>query len=1181
MIGKLSGLRKKHMTIGVLTALAVILSGDILADDPVINIDIKTQKAGTAFLELAEKSGVQILIPKNIGKNVDIAGISGEFTLPQALEKMLSGTGLSYKFTDENLVIIQDKKLEASDEKTTEVEELVVTGSRLIRDPGKMTKQMTIFDRTEIERSGVTRLDEFLRRLPQNVNAPTNVGGGFVGDGYGQRDFGLGGNVFAGSGVNLRGLGSQYTLILVNGRRPAAGGQFGGITDISNIPIDRVERIEILFDGAAAVYGAGAIGGVVNIITNREYEGTNVNLTYGETTEGGSTRYNFSIGHTFNWQSGSLTGSFSYQNQDGIDGAERDLALISDTAFTVPPTDPGSVAGSVIRTTGGRQAIMWIKDINGDGLYDSAGERITGGVYVTGVDSRGNNRTATVYRENPSWSFTLDDPSLVDGFDELPQDNGYIPVRVLQVPEYNGQPLDLYGVDLSNYQAVPGQEGIYGESAFVPRRGQSLSPEDTTYSLGLDLDQELADNLKLAMSVNYSATEKRNDTRNRADELGIGGNGSSNPFGVPLTYVWNNQFPQQYQESKINTYSFSGSLDWQLNDDWQVLLGWGLSKNNQSSDVFNQLYRTNFSSVTTTLQDLLNGYYYDENGNEVHGVAFHDPLLGYNSGEELVAAVVDPLSKTKNNTFSRDMDINIRGVLGQLPGGDLRTNITLSHQRKRNVIYNDNAFYKHYGLEVTQNTGDGSNFATLQEDSSYTLESAATTNAIGFEIAAPLIGSENSKALIQEFLLSASARVEDYSNLDDTGKLWSLGFNWQIVDQLAVRFNRDHGIKVPESVRFANSLIGRNYQTVNIYPDDISTRRSRFIRPIKLTGGATHLTPEIYDTNKLGFIYTPDFVEGLRAELSFSDTKAKDRVGRPGVSTRLTEQLMDELYLASQPTLYYATPEIIAQFEALAAAGEYVGPIPSLEDTNNQISPGLYGPTLIRDDRTYNVGSMMQQQADLQLTYNFSNDWGDWFFTWRHQYIHEQAYLQSDICASGNCFSATNDTDLLSDNFNKWVDIVGVMDERDFAVQSQIFQPVPEHSSTLAVDWQYRGLGIGLRTDYRSDTSMILMDQSGAFVGGQLVRYENIRKATTSPTRSIDMTFTYDFSGDLFDAPGWLESTRIQLTIDDVWRREQEVTQKYLKQEFIPLADEEFVQINGYALEPRGRAFSLSITSTF
>ena len=151
------------------------------------------------------------------------------------------------------------------------IEEVVVTGSRLRRDPLTERAPITALGRDQLERTGLTNLGDALQNLPITGSAPNsqfNVPGnsGFPQDGAG---------IGAGSvQVSLRNVEAKRTLVLVDGRRWVAGASASGVpghVDLNTIPDNVIQRVEILQDGASAIYGSDAIGGVVNIITDRDF----------------------------------------------------------------------------------------------------------------------------------------------------------------------------------------------------------------------------------------------------------------------------------------------------------------------------------------------------------------------------------------------------------------------------------------------------------------------------------------------------------------------------------------------------------------------------------------------------------------------------------------------------------------------------------------------------------------------------------------------------------------------------------------------------------------------------------------------------------------------------------------------------------------------------------------------
>src|SRR5260221_4566922 len=159
-------------------------------------------------------------------------------------------------------------------------EEIVITGSRLRRKDLTTPAPVTVINRQQISSSGIASIGDFLQQMPeQGGGTNTNVNNG--GDGETQ--------------VNLRNLGAPRTLVLVDGRRWAQGGSAAVIAvDLTSIPTAAIERVEVLKDGASALYGSDAIGGVVNLITRRRVNGAELNAYAGQSPHGDAEQYDLS-----------------------------------------------------------------------------------------------------------------------------------------------------------------------------------------------------------------------------------------------------------------------------------------------------------------------------------------------------------------------------------------------------------------------------------------------------------------------------------------------------------------------------------------------------------------------------------------------------------------------------------------------------------------------------------------------------------------------------------------------------------------------------------------------------------------------------------------------------------------------------------------------------------------------
>jgi len=150
------------------------------------------------------------------------------------------------------------------------IEEIVVTGSRIPRSDLSSISPISVLSEEDLEAAGNPTLEDFLQDLPA-------VGGGDFGSSVNNGNPGL-------ATASLRGLGPNRTLVLLNGHRPAPYGT-GGLVDLNLIPTSMIERVEVLRDGASAIYGSDAIAGVINIITKRDFSGIDLDLGYDTTGE--------------------------------------------------------------------------------------------------------------------------------------------------------------------------------------------------------------------------------------------------------------------------------------------------------------------------------------------------------------------------------------------------------------------------------------------------------------------------------------------------------------------------------------------------------------------------------------------------------------------------------------------------------------------------------------------------------------------------------------------------------------------------------------------------------------------------------------------------------------------------------------------------------------------------------
>jgi outer membrane receptor protein involved in Fe transport len=214
------------------------------------------------------------------------------------------------------------------------VSEIVVTGSRIVRKDADSVGPLSTVTKEDIERSGASSVGELLQQLPAaGVSLNTN---GTQGTSYGA------------SSINLRYLGSSEgsgnrVLVLVDGHRwvDAVGQRgFRDFTDLNTLPLGMIEGIEVLKDGASAIYGADAIAGVVNVKTVRNLEGFVVSAKAGASSHGDGESYSGYVNWGHRFERGSLFASVSYVKDRPILTSDRDLTANSLVPVTSPPTSP-------------------------------------------------------------------------------------------------------------------------------------------------------------------------------------------------------------------------------------------------------------------------------------------------------------------------------------------------------------------------------------------------------------------------------------------------------------------------------------------------------------------------------------------------------------------------------------------------------------------------------------------------------------------------------------------------------------------------------------------------------------------------------------------------------------------------------------------------------------------------
>ena len=414
--------------------------------------DIPAEDLGKALRDFAIQAKCNLSYDPASVEHLKAPAIKGDFTEPDALSLILRGTHLRAVNINKNTIQVLDRAASTSDSnsaltgavvrlayatpdapqpsspnvpappeasstaednKNPGLEEIVVTGTNISGVENKTVPLLT-FDRDAIEGSGYATIADFITALPQNVKSGSNSPDGILTT----SGFGFS-NIENSTGANLRGLGSSSTLTLLNGHRVAPSAYGSGV-DLSTIPLSAVERIEVLTDGSSAVYGSDAVGGVINVILRKDFDGAETSARLDTLARGGGElkQISQSLGKT--WGSGGALAVLEFQDTDAIRSDERSF-----TGNLPRPTDVFPESKRYSGTLTAHQSLGTSFDLFADALieHNDGLRAVTLGGFTTQtqlITSKTNSASAnTGFRWQPFGDWHIEGDALFSQVDTL------------------------------------------------------------------------------------------------------------------------------------------------------------------------------------------------------------------------------------------------------------------------------------------------------------------------------------------------------------------------------------------------------------------------------------------------------------------------------------------------------------------------------------------------------------------------------------------------------------------------------------------------------------------------------------------------------------------------------------------------------------------------------------------
>jgi outer membrane receptor protein involved in Fe transport len=776
-----------------------------------------------------------------------------------------------------------------------EDEPLVVVGSRLERQDFEAISPVTTVGAEQLELTATLTTDSLLNELPQivpgNTRTSNNAGG---------EDFAT---------VDLRGLGTTRTLVLVNGERVPASSTTG-VVDLNTIPASLISRIEVVTGGASAVYGSDAIAGVVNFVLKDDYEGAEVNVTYGAELETGNAQefeINGLVGGNFANGRGNITMYGSYYNREGVFQSEYDYSRVSAAGCYDGSVEPsyfvcdnveeaianGWFVSPSLPGGSGTPPWGWITN-NGANPFQNLSVLLP--ATFAGANTDCNPATAGVNVNSGNLSFN-DAGQLTPRFT-----GGYcrIPQRSAGSSRYNFAP--------DNYLVIPAERialtsnGHYDVSDTVRL---NVLMNYTNSRTNVQLAPTPVTGLTVTLTPNM-----RNLIQANAPDLWIALQSRPNPYAPFTMDRRTTELGPRVAYNENNAFYFLSNLEGSLGDNWDWSLMASYGQSHFISRLTGSANRSAFLQGLAGCQSLQPGpdgvlNTVDDTGGAIPGIrAGCQPIdiFGPNTltnvdpdGGGPLLSMVDFLSTTTfSQTIVEENRIGgfIRGDLFELPAGPLATVFGFEYRDSQLEFRVDNE----------QKQGNIYGFNALQDQAG-----SIDVYELYAEAALPLV----SESPFAHYLgLEAGFRVSNYSTVGNV-EAYKIGAEWAPSEWLRFRAVFNEATRAPNVFELfqngdqgfppytdpCNNALGNNAACIAapgaaaINPAVYPTFAQNNSQVQAFAFGNPNLSPETAETLTYGFVFQPDWfpVGDLRATVDYYDIEIADVIAARGAQFWLND----------------------------------------------------------------------------------------------------------------------------------------------------------------------------------------------------------------------------------------------------------------------------------------------------
>jgi iron complex outermembrane recepter protein len=730
------------------------------------------------------------------------------------------------------------------------VENVVVTGSRVISDAANSPTPLTIVSTADLLATTPTNIPDGLNKLPvfqgsQSIGRP-----------------GDGSQNFASNTLNLRNFGDQRTLVLLDGNRATPSNSDGSV-DIDTLPQILISRVDVVTGGASAVYGSDAVTGVVNFVLDKKFDGLKFDMNTGISTYADAMGYNLGVagGTDLFGGRGHFEASVEYRHRDPVNQSARPygptlLTASNGEAGTGTAADPFNAIANARRpnsTAGGLvQGCVPACPLANMQQFNTAGQLVAYNPGVAGATNAAGQATAGSSNFNSGG------------------DGAYNPYGDVFSGYHQGTLFSRFSYDLAD-----------NITFYV--QGQASE----SYSLGWYFPQ------KIQPGTNQAAIfYKNNPFLTAAEQTQLGNNGT-NPTQLGTTQAANTfqlgEFLIGNGQTEINATGtvnrvlsihtgFDGTL---MNNRFAWSLFYTHGENRLAVDLINN-------------QNLQNMYASEDAVLTPSGtVACYAATQPATAAQYAGCVPINPFgaNSVSSSAFKYDFqttDFHETNTLNDM-GGSISGKVLDGWAGPITAALSGEARFNDYDVGSNQPASTFVNCTGLRICNP-ALPSYAQT------VTAPLHASENvwefaleaevpviaDVPLIQHFDLNMAGRYTDYS-VSGSVQTWKLGFNWNVVDSLRFRGTTSIDIRAPT----LNDLFQPPTLTQNVFNGDLhipvpgtNPQQYASYTTTYSTQGNSALVPEVSRTYTVGAVWTPDFISGLTMSLDYFRLHLANAIGQ-------------------------------------------------------------------------------------------------------------------------------------------------------------------------------------------------------------------------------------------------------------------------------------------------------------